>query len=134
MFFSKSYVHNEKSKKGWITICLKNFVADYKVKNMRVRENLLTILNRNIMNEFKIQFFFWIFFEAKYILLGNWIARRWSREDFYFWDFHFILNISSISNNYGFQGNKEFFVFHFFYNFLFFAKNWVKKKINFLHF
>ena len=47
----------------------------------------------------KFNFSFEDFFEAKYILLGNWIARRWSTEDFYFWDFHFILNISSISNN-----------------------------------
>ena len=76
----------------------------------------------------KFNFSFKVFLEAKYILLGNWIAGRWSTENFYFWDFHFILNISSISNNYGLQGNKEFFVFHFSYNFLFFAKKWVTKK------
>ena len=94
-----AYVHNEKSKKKVeLQFASKTLLQIIKSKiwgSERIYENILTIW----MNEFKIQFFFWSFFEAKYILLGNWIARRWSTEDFYFWDFHFILNISSISNN-----------------------------------
>ena len=61
----------------------------------RIYENILTIW----MNEFKIQFFFWSFFWSKVHSFRKLNCSPVIHRRFYFWDFHFILNISSISNN-----------------------------------